>query len=186
MGQSRWIDDDQTRRNRTPSFPSHESIVPRNAQKQRRWTIIDTILCRWNTIESVVRTIISVNQLSIYGAVSDLCEEYSARQTRTGETRVGRTIWPIVRASKIIDNDTYIFDWNSCTRNFIAKVQGTSGKAFTRRSSDKELYWCRIPGKKQLKSDSASGQSTLTSSHNLQNRWHVVRTLCQEMQNQLT
>ena len=43
------------------------------------------------TIETVFRTIISVNQLSIYGAVSDLCEEYSACQTRT-ETRVGRTI----------------------------------------------------------------------------------------------
>ena len=27
------------------------------------------------TIETVFRTIISVNQLSIYGAVSDLCEE---------------------------------------------------------------------------------------------------------------
>ena len=37
-----------------------------------------------NTIESVFRTIISVNQLSIYGAVSDLCEEYSACQARTG------------------------------------------------------------------------------------------------------
>ena len=30
------------------------------------------------TIETVFRTIISVNQLSIYGAVSDLCEEYKA------------------------------------------------------------------------------------------------------------
>ena len=29
------------------------------------------------TIETVFRTIISVNQLSFYGAVSDLCEEYS-------------------------------------------------------------------------------------------------------------
>ena len=29
------------------------------------------------------RTIISVNQLSIYGAVSDLCEEYKACQART-------------------------------------------------------------------------------------------------------
>ena len=34
---SRWIHDDQIRRKRTPSFPSHESIVPRNALKQRRW-----------------------------------------------------------------------------------------------------------------------------------------------------
>ena len=36
------------------------------------------------TIETVIHTIISVNQLSIYGAVSDLCEEYKACQVRTG------------------------------------------------------------------------------------------------------
>ena len=35
------------------------------------------------TIETVFRTIISVDQLSIYGAVSDVCEEYSACQART-------------------------------------------------------------------------------------------------------
>ena len=35
------------------------------------------------TIETVFRSVISVNQLSIYGAVSDLCEEYSSCQTRT-------------------------------------------------------------------------------------------------------
>ena len=33
-------------------------------------------------IETVFRTIISVNQLNVHGAVSDLCEEYSACQTR--------------------------------------------------------------------------------------------------------
>ena len=36
-----------------------------------------------DTIEAVFRTL-SVDQLSIYGAVSDLCEEYSTCQTRTG------------------------------------------------------------------------------------------------------
>ena len=36
------------------------------------------------TIETGFRTIISVNQLSIYGAVSDACEEYSTCQTSTG------------------------------------------------------------------------------------------------------
>ena len=35
------------------------------------------------TIETVFRTIISVNQLSIYGAVSDFCDEYRACQART-------------------------------------------------------------------------------------------------------
>ena len=36
------------------------------------------------TIETVFRTIISVNQLSVYGAVSDLCEEYKFCHVRTG------------------------------------------------------------------------------------------------------
>ena len=36
------------------------------------------------TIETIFRTIVSVNQLSIYGAVSDLCEEYIACHVRTG------------------------------------------------------------------------------------------------------
>ena len=84
MGQSRWIDDDQIRRKRTTSFPSHESIVPRNAKKQRRWEIIKHFCADLETITTVFRTIIFVNQLSIHGAVSDLCNEYRICQTRTG------------------------------------------------------------------------------------------------------
>ena len=57
---------------RTPSFPSHESVVSRNAQKQRKG--IFHFCADGDTIETVFRTITSVNQLSIYGAVSDLCE----------------------------------------------------------------------------------------------------------------
>ena len=37
-----------------------------------------------DTITTFFRTITSVNQLSIYGAVSDLYDEYSACQARTG------------------------------------------------------------------------------------------------------
>ena len=44
------------------------------------------------TIETVFRTIISVNQLSIYGAVSDMCEEYKSCQVRTGRLCFDRTI----------------------------------------------------------------------------------------------
>ena len=36
-----------------------------------------------DTIETVSRTIVSVNQLSIYGAVSNLCEEYKACHVKT-------------------------------------------------------------------------------------------------------
>ena len=38
-----------------------------------------------DTIGTVFRTIISVNQLSINGAVSDVCEEYSACQQERGD-----------------------------------------------------------------------------------------------------
>ena len=41
------------------------------------------------TIETVFRTIISVNQLSICGAVSDLCEEYESCHDRTEQPVVG-------------------------------------------------------------------------------------------------
>ena len=145
MGQSCWIDDDQIQRKRTPSLPSHESIVWRNAQKQRRWTIIDTLLCRWRYdgncfshnhfcqpaeyLRSSLRIVWIVQYLS----------------NKHRETCCGKEIRPIVRASKIIDNDTHTLDWDSCTRNFIAEVQRTSGKACTTRSIDKDLFWCWIP-----------------------------------------
>ena len=144
MWQGRWIDDDLIQRNRTPSFPSHESVVPRNAQKQRRWKIINTLLCQWDTIETVFRTIISVNQLRIYGAVPDLWW-IQCLSSKNEEICTRRTIWPIVRASKIVDDNTCTFDWSSCTRNFIAKIQRTSGKALTTRPIGENLYWCRIP-----------------------------------------
>ena len=47
------------------------------------------------TIENVFRTIISVNQLSIYGAVSDLCEEYKACHVRTGRHVLARQSDPL-------------------------------------------------------------------------------------------
>ena len=145
MGQSRWIDDEQIQRKQTPSFPSHETVVPRNAQKQRRWKIIYTLLCRlrydWNCfshtdfcqsaqyLRSSLRLVWRVKYLS----------------KKHRETCCVRAIWPIVRASKIIDNDTHILDWDSFTRKSIAEVQGTRWKASTTRSIVKSLHWCRIP-----------------------------------------
>ena len=44
------------------------------------------------TVETVFRTIISVNQLSICGAVSDSCEEYKFWHVRTETPVFGNTI----------------------------------------------------------------------------------------------
>ena len=48
------------------------------------------------------RTIISVNQLSIYGAVSDLCEEYSTCQTRTGRLVVAEQSDPLFAPADLL------------------------------------------------------------------------------------
>ena len=48
-----------------------------------------------DTIESVFRTFISVNQPSIYGAVSDVCEEYKACQVRTARPVLARQSDPL-------------------------------------------------------------------------------------------
>ena len=69
------------------------SPLSRGTLKSKGGGKLSTHFCAdGDSIETVSRTIISVNQLSIYGAVSDLCDEYSACQARTGQTRAGRTI----------------------------------------------------------------------------------------------
>ena len=165
-------DDDQIRRKWTPSFPSQESVVWRNAQKQRRWKIIYTLLCRWwydwncfshNNFCQPAQYLRS--SLRIVWRVQYLSNKHK-------ETCCGRTICPIVCANKLIDNDTHIFGWDSCTRKFNAEAQRTRGKPSTTRSIDKSLYW--------------RWQNILTSSYNLQSQWHVVSILCHEMKNQLT
>ena len=40
------------------------------------------------TIETIFRIIISVNQLSIYGAVANICEEFEAHQDGSGEPEI--------------------------------------------------------------------------------------------------
>ena len=55
-----------------------------------------------DTIETVFRTIISVNQLSLYGAVSDVCEEYSLCQARTGRPVLTGQSDPLFEPAKFL------------------------------------------------------------------------------------
>ena len=54
-----------------------------------------------DTTETVFRTIISVNQLSIYGAVSDLCQEYGTCQARTVRPVLARQSDPSSEPAKL-------------------------------------------------------------------------------------
>ena len=55
-----------------------------------------------DTIETVFRTIISVNELSVYGAVSDVCDEYFACQTRTGRPVLAGQSDPLFEPAKLL------------------------------------------------------------------------------------
>ena len=89
-----------------PVFPCHEYIVPRNAQKQRWWKLINTFQRWWGNDWNFSHNF-SVNQFSIYGAV---CEEYEACHVRTGRLVVAEHSDPIVCADKFVDENTYTFD----------------------------------------------------------------------------
>ena len=57
-------------RKRTPSLSSHESIV-----KSKGGGKLSILYCAdQDTVTTVFRTITSVNQLSLYGAVAEMCE----------------------------------------------------------------------------------------------------------------
>ena len=137
-----------------------------------------------DTIETVFRTIISVNQLSIYGAVSDLCEEYSSCRTRTGRPCVAEQSDPLFApADLLIMTDT--LDWSSYTRKFIAKKYKEEVEKLPR--PDQVLKICIDAGfLKTVEVGQYSWQRTLKSSHNSQNQWHVVSIFCHETKPQLT
>ena len=62
------------------------------------------------TIETVFRTIISVNQLSIHGAVPDLREEYKAFHVRTERPVLAGQSDPLFVPTSFVDANTCTFD----------------------------------------------------------------------------
>ena len=92
------------------------------------------------TIETVFRTHISVYELSIYGAVSDLCEEYKACQVRTGRLVLAGQSDPLFDPAKLLIMTPRLSIEILAQESLLQKIQRTSGQAFTTRSSDKDLY----------------------------------------------
>ena len=64
------------------------------------------------TITTVFRTLTSVNQLSLYGAVAEMCEEYESYHDRTLQPVVGGQS----SSSFVCNQDKRVFElWWSCT-----------------------------------------------------------------------
>ena len=78
------------RRKRTSYFPCNETTpLSRGVLKSKGHGKLSIhFTADYPTIETVFRIIISANQLSIYGAVANICEDFEAHQDRSGEPDV--------------------------------------------------------------------------------------------------
>ena len=72
------------RRKWTSNFPCCKSIVQKSTQKQRTWKTVDSFGATQETIETIFRISASANQLSLYGAVAEMCAEYETLRERSG------------------------------------------------------------------------------------------------------
>ena len=165
MGQSRWTNDGGILRKLTPSLPIHESTVTRNAQELRWWKIVNTLLCRWGERLKLVFAQLFLLFSSVSTEQSQIVWGIQYLSNKNGETRIGKTIWPIVWASKFVDENTCTFDRWSCARRSIAKVFMNEWKG-----SHNKIVWLNFvlmqDSWQQLESDSNSWQRTLKNSHN--------------------
>ena len=115
MGQN-WLrldDGDTFSRKWTSSLSSHESIVQRSQLKSKGGGKLSVHFCAdLYTITTVFRTITSVNQLSLYGAVAEMCEEYESFHDRTGKPVVGGQssssfVPSVIKTNVPLDNDDH-------------------------------------------------------------------------------
>ena len=176
MGQSRWLDDDQIQRKRTPSFPSHESIVSVNAQKQRRWTIIYSLLCRWGYDWNCFSHNHFCKSAQYLRSSLRFVWRIQSLPCKNGENRFG-----------CLCQQVRWWQHLHLRLKFLRKKIYCKSTKNEWKGHHNKIVWLKFvlmqDSWKQLKSDNTSWQSTLTSSHNLQIQWHVVSTLCHEMNN---
>ena len=99
-----------------------------------------------------------------------------------GETCCGRAIWSTFRASRLIDSDPQ----TDCRLRFLhEKIYCKNLKNKWKNKIDWSRFVLMKDSCKQLKSDSSSWQSTLTSLYKLQRQWDVVSIFYDEMKKHL-
>ena len=97
------------------------------------------------TIKTVFRTIISVNQLSVYGAVAETCEEYETFHDRTGQPVVGGQsrssfVPSVIKTEALMDCD------DLARKDLLLKHYGERIKMLSQQDKFEQiLYGCRIP-----------------------------------------
>ena len=179
MGQSRWIDDDKIWRKRTPSFPCHEFIVPRNASKQRRWKIINTLLRWWRNDWNCFFAQSFLSSSSVFTEQS----QKGMKNTKPFTIVRGNPLWEDNRIPHSCQ------DWSRQKRLWIVitvltKIFYCNNIENELKSNHNETAWANFVWLEDilmvLRSDSISWRKTPQNCHNSQMQWPVVNTLCQE------
>ena len=138
----------------------------------------------FGTIETVLRTIISVNQLSLYGEVAETCEEYESCPDRTERPVVrwqsSPSFVPSVIKTNILSTDDLAQEEDLLQR-YQERIEKLS-------QQDRVIKFCIDAG---FLTTVDVGQyfmtkKTLKISHNLQSQWHVVSIRYHDIKNQLT
>ena len=72
----------------TSYFPCNDSIVQGFLKSKGRGKLSFHFAADQDTIDTIYRIILSVNQLSVYGAVAAVCEEFESHQDRSEEPEI--------------------------------------------------------------------------------------------------
>ena len=71
-----------------PIFRATTPLCMGNLKSKGRGKLSIHFAADQDTIDTIYRIILSVNQLSVYGAVAAVCEEFEDHQDRSGETEI--------------------------------------------------------------------------------------------------
>ena len=159
-----------------PIFPCYDLNWPGGKLKSKghgKLTIL--FVADQETIETIFRIIVSANQLSLYGAVANMCEECEFFHDRSGQldkVMVQSIVLSEVKTEILLENDDPAFQKLS-----IAAIWRANWKAFTNKIKWVDFAWMQNSWV-LLKLDSISWLRTLENNFM---QWLVVNTLFQEM-----
>ena len=96
------------------------------------------------TVETIFRTIVSANQLSLCGAVAETCEEYETLHVRSGQPVVGgqsssSLVLSLMKTEVPLDSDD-----RARKDLLLQQIWRTNCKDFTTRHIEQFLYGCRV------------------------------------------
>ena len=105
-----------------------------------RYTIVPIL----DTIKTIFRKIVSVNQLSLYGAVAEMCEEHETLYGRTGQPIVGRQSSSSLALS-VIKTEVPLDCDDPVNKDLLLQQYGERIEKLSQQDKlSKFLYGCRI------------------------------------------